>query len=82
MMKLIELIRGIATSDATFCADQGVVGETGEDPGGGERLSRIHRNRILMPMINEAIYAHMEGVGTVEAIDEVMKLGMGHPMGH
>lgn len=81
IMKLVELIRGQATSDQTMatasdlCARLEKTGvEAADYPG-------FIANRILMPMINEAIYALMEGVGTVEAIDTVMKLGMNHPMG-
>ncbi|HEX4346233.1 MAG TPA: 3-hydroxybutyryl-CoA dehydrogenase [Vicinamibacterales bacterium] len=81
MMPLVELIRGQATSDASMrtasdlCAALGKTGvEANDYPG-------FIANRILMPMINEAIFAVMEGVGTPEAIDSVMKLGMNHPMG-
>ena len=81
MMKLIELIRGIATSDATFALIKELSVKLGKTPVEVNDYPGFIANRILMPMINEAIYAHMEGVGTVEAIDEVMKLGMGHPMG-
>jgi len=81
MMKLIELIRGIATSDATFALIKSLAEKLGKTPVEVNDYPGFIANRILMPMINEAIYAHMEGVGTVEAIDEVMKLGMGHPMG-
>ena len=81
MMKLIELIRGIATSDETFALIEGLSKKLGKVPVEVNDYPGFIANRILMPMINEAIYAHMEGVGTVEAIDEVMKLGMGHPMG-
>ncbi|MBD3258900.1 3-hydroxybutyryl-CoA dehydrogenase [candidate division GN15 bacterium] len=81
MMKLIELIRGIATTDETFALIEGLSKKLGKVPVEVNDYPGFIANRILMPMINEAIYAHMEGVGTVEAIDEVMKLGMGHPMG-
>ena len=81
MMKLIELIRGIATSDDTYALIKGLSEKLGKTPVEVNDYPGFIANRILMPMINEAIYAHMEGVGTVEAIDEVMKLGMGHPMG-
>jgi len=81
LMTLVELIRGQATSEASMavatelCARLGKTGvEAADYPG-------FISNRILMPMINEAIYAVMEGVGTPEAIDTVMKLGMNHPMG-
>ena len=81
MMKLIEVIRGIATSDTTYNTIRELALKLGKTPVEVNDYPGFIANRILMPMINEAIYAHMEGVGTVEAIDEVMKLGMGHPMG-
>jgi len=81
MMKLIELIRGIATSNETFAVIYELAKKLGKTPVEVNDYPGFIANRILMPMINEAIYAHMEGVGTVEAVDEVMKLGMGHPMG-
>jgi len=81
MMKLIEVIRGIATSDDTFKLISELATRLGKTPVEVNDFPGFIANRILMPMINEAIYAHMEGVGTVAAIDEVMKLGMAHPMG-
>ncbi|MCX6836003.1 MAG: 3-hydroxybutyryl-CoA dehydrogenase [candidate division Zixibacteria bacterium] len=81
MMKLIELIRGIATSNDTFAVIHELSRKLGKTPVEVTDYPGFIANRILMPMINEAIYAHMEGVGTIEAIDEVMKLGAGHPMG-
>lgn len=81
MMKLVELIRGIATSDETFKLTHDLAERLGKTPVEVNDFPGFIANRILLPMINEAIYAHMEGVGTLEAIDEVMKLGMGHPMG-
>ena len=81
MMKLIELIRGIATSDETFDTIKALAEKLGKTPVEVNDFPGFIANRILLPMINEAIYAHMEGVGTIEAIDSVMKLGMGHPMG-
>ncbi len=81
MMKLIELIRGMATSDETFALITELSKKLGKTPVEVNDFPGFIANRILMPMINEAIYAHMEGVGTCEAIDNVMKLGMGHPMG-
>jgi len=81
MMKLIELIRGIATSDETFKVIEELSKKLGKTPVEVNDFAGFIANRILMPMINEAVYAHMEGVGTIPAIDEVMKLGMGHPMG-
>ncbi len=81
MMKLIEVIRGLATTDETFTVIKELSEKLGKIPVEVNDFPGFVANRILMPMINEAIYAHMEGVGTVEAIDEVMKLGMAHPMG-
>jgi 3-hydroxybutyryl-CoA dehydrogenase len=81
MMKLVELIRGIATSNETFSVIYELSKKLGKTPVEVNDYPGFIANRILMPMINEAIYANMEGVGTVEAIDEVMKLGAGHPMG-
>ena len=81
MMKLIELIRGIATSDETFDTIKALSEKLGKVPVEVNDFPGFIANRILLPMINEAVFAHMEGVGTVEAIDSVMKLGMGHPMG-
>lgn len=81
IMKLIELIRGIATSDETFNLIRDLARKLGKTPVEVNDFPGFIANRILLPMINEAIFANMEGVGTVEAIDEVMKLGMGHPMG-
>jgi 3-hydroxybutyryl-CoA dehydrogenase len=81
MMKLIEVIRGIATSDDTFALVSDVSQKLGKTPVEVNDFPGFVANRILLPMINEAVYAHMEGVATVEAIDEVMKLGMAHPMG-
>lgn len=81
MMKLIELIRGIATSDETFDTIKALAEKLGKTPVEVNDYPGFIANRILMPMINEAAYALMEGVGTVEAIDTVMKLGMAHPMG-
>lgn len=81
MMKLVELIRGMATSDETFELISELSKKLNKIPVEVNDYPGFIANRILMPMINEAIFAHMEGVGTVEAIDQVMKLGMGHPMG-
>jgi 3-hydroxybutyryl-CoA dehydrogenase len=81
MMKLVELIRGMATSDETFSLIRDLSVKLQKTPVEVNDYPGFIANRLLLPMINEAIYAHMEGVGTVEAIDEVMKLGMGHPMG-
>ena len=81
MMKLVEMIRGIATSDETCALITDLAKKLDKVPVEVNDYPGFIANRILMPMINEAVYAHFEGVGTVEAIDEVMKLGMGHPMG-
>lgn len=81
MMQLVEVIRGIATSDATFQAVEEVARRMGKTPVEVNDFPGFVANRVLMPMINEAIYAVYEGVGTPEAVDMVMKLGMNHPMG-
>ena len=81
MMKLVEIIRGMATSDETFNLVSELSLKLNKTPVEVNDYPGFIANRIRMPMINEASYAHMEGVGTVAAIDEVMKLGMGHPMG-
>jgi 3-hydroxybutyryl-CoA dehydrogenase len=81
MMKLIELIRGIATSDETFNTIKELSVKLGKTPVEVNDYPGFIANRILMPMINEAVFTLMEGVGTAEAIDTVMKLGMNHPMG-
>lgn len=81
LMTLVELIKGIATSDETFQQVKGLAEALGKVPVEANDFPGFISNRILLPMINEAVYALMEGVGTVEAIDTVMKLGMNHPMG-
>lgn len=81
MMKLIELIRGMATSEETFKLIKELSEKLGKSPIEVNDFPGFIANRILMPMINEAVFALFEGVGTAEAIDSVMKLGMGHPMG-
>jgi 3-hydroxybutyryl-CoA dehydrogenase len=81
VMKLVELIRGIQTSDETFEAIHALTLKLGKTPAVSEDFPGFIANRILMPMLNEAIYTLYEGVGTVEAIDTTMKLGMNHPMG-
>ncbi|MFZ2006895.1 MAG: 3-hydroxybutyryl-CoA dehydrogenase [Stellaceae bacterium] len=80
-MSLIELIRGIATDEATFAATRDLVVKLGKTPVAAEDYPAFIVNRILLPMINEAVYTLYEGVGTVEAIDTAMKLGANHPMG-
>ena len=81
VMKLVEIIRGLVTSDGTFDVVRSLGEKMGKTPVEARDFPGFLANRILMPMINEAIYALFEGVGTAEAIDNVMKLGMNHPMG-
>jgi len=81
VMQLVELIRGISTSNATFTAIQEVVKRLGKQFVLSDDYPGFIVNRILMPMINEAVYALFEGVGTIEAIDKGMRLGTNHPMG-
>ena len=81
VMKLVEIIRGIATSDATFRVVEGLTQELGKVGLEVNDYPGFCANRILLPMINEAIFALFEGVATAESIDAVMKLGMNHPMG-
>jgi 3-hydroxybutyryl-CoA dehydrogenase len=80
-MKLVEVIRGIATSDEVLKLTMDLAKKMGKTPVEVNDYPGFVSNRVLLPMINEAIYAYMEGVGTPEAIDTVMKLGMNHPMG-
>lgn len=80
-MKLVEVIRGLATSDETTKIILELSDKFGKTPVEVNDFPGFVSNRILLPMINEAIYAYMEGVGTPEAIDTVMKLGMNHPLG-
>ncbi len=81
MMQLVEVVRGIATSDETFRAVEALARRLGKVPVEVNDFPGFVSNRVLMPMINEAICALQEGVGSAEAIDTVMKLGMNHPMG-
>jgi 3-hydroxybutyryl-CoA dehydrogenase len=81
LMKLVEVIRGIATSDETYSAVKDLSEKLGKVPVECNDYPGFVSNRVLMPMINEAIFALYEGVATKEAIDEIMKLGMNHPMG-
>jgi 3-hydroxybutyryl-CoA dehydrogenase len=81
VMQLVEVIRGLATSDATTQRTLELAKAVGKTPVEVNDYPGFVANRILMPMINEAVYCVMEGVGTPEAIDTVMKLGMNHPMG-
>ena len=81
VMQLVEVIRGLATSDATNARTVALAKALGKTPVEASDFPGFIANRILMPMINEACFAVMEGVGTPEAVDQVMKLGMNHPMG-
>jgi 3-hydroxybutyryl-CoA dehydrogenase len=81
LMKLVEVIRGIATSDETYAKVKELSEKFGKIPVECNDYPGFVSNRILMPMINEAVFALHEGVATREAIDEIMKLGMNHPMG-
>ncbi|WP_108484822.1 3-hydroxybutyryl-CoA dehydrogenase [Oceaniglobus ichthyenteri] len=81
VMQLVELIRGIATDKETFDACLGVVDRLGKTAATAEDFPAFIVNRILMPMINEAVYTLYEGVGNVNSIDQAMKLGTNHPMG-
>ncbi|MGD6856130.1 3-hydroxybutyryl-CoA dehydrogenase [Bacillus infantis] len=81
VMKLVEIIRGLATADEVYTAIEEMTHKLGKVPVEVNDFPGFVSNRILMPMINEAIYTLYEGVAEKEAIDEVMKLGMNHPMG-
>jgi 3-hydroxybutyryl-CoA dehydrogenase len=81
VMKLVEIIRGLATSDATTAAIVDLSAKLDKTPVEVNDYPGFVANRVLMPMINEAVYCLMEGVATAEAIDDVMKLGMNHPLG-
>jgi 3-hydroxybutyryl-CoA dehydrogenase len=81
LMTLVELIKGIATSEETFGVVRGLTEAMGKVPVEANDSPGFISNRVLIPMINEAVFVLMEGVGTAEAIDQVMKLGMNHPMG-
>jgi 3-hydroxybutyryl-CoA dehydrogenase len=81
VMQLVELIRGIATEDPTFEAARAFIGKLGKVTTTAEDFPAFIVNRILLPMINEAIYVLYEGVGSVESIDTAMRLGANHPMG-
>jgi 3-hydroxybutyryl-CoA dehydrogenase len=81
LMQLVELIRGIATDDETFTLARSFVHSLGKTTATSEDFPAFIVNRILLPMINEAVYTLYEGVGSVEAIDTAMKLGANHPMG-
>jgi 3-hydroxybutyryl-CoA dehydrogenase len=81
VMKLVEIIRGIATDDATYETVAGLAHRLGKTTALAEDFPGFMANRILMPMINEAVYTLYEGVGTITSIDTAMKLGCNHPMG-
>jgi 3-hydroxybutyryl-CoA dehydrogenase len=81
VMKLVEIVRGLATSDETSASIKAVCEKLGKVPVEVNDYPGFVSNRILLPMLNEAMYCVMEGVATPEAIDQVMKLGMNHPMG-
>ena len=81
VMQLVELIRGIATDEETYKTLHGVVEKLGKTSATAEDFPAFIVNRILMPMINEAVYTLYEGVGNVLSIDQSMKLGANHPMG-
>ncbi|MBK5102145.1 MAG: 3-hydroxybutyryl-CoA dehydrogenase [Desulfobacteraceae bacterium] len=81
VMKLVEIINGLATSEETFQVTRDLAVKLGKTPVPANDFPGFIANRVLLPMINEAVYALFEGVGTAEDIDQVMKLGMNHPMG-
>src|SRR5215469_8073972 len=81
VMTLVELIRGIATDEETFAVTRNLALKLGKIPVAAEDFPAFIVNRILLPMVNEAVYTLYEGVGSVEAIDTAMKLGANHPMG-
>ena len=81
VMKLVEVIRGLATSQETFETVRDLSGKLEKTPVEVNDAPGFVSNRVLMPLLNEAMYAVMEGVATAEAVDEVFKLGMAHPMG-
>ena len=81
LMKLPEVVRGLATSDETAALASEVGRRMGKEPVEAKDSPGFISNRILCPMINEAVFALQEGIGTPESIDTVMKLGMNHPMG-
>lgn len=81
VMKLVEIVRGLATSDETFATVRELTLKLGKTPVEVNDAPGFVSNRVLMPLLNEAMYAVMEGVADAEAVDEVFKLGMNHPMG-
>ena len=81
VMALVEIVRGLVTSNETFQAVRELAMKLGKTPVEVNDAPGFVSNRVLMPLLNEAMYAVMEGVATPEAVDEVFKLGMAHPMG-
>jgi 3-hydroxybutyryl-CoA dehydrogenase len=81
VMRLVEVVRGLATSQATYEAVRELAGRLGKTPVEVNDAPGFVSNRVLMPLLNEAMFAVMEGVATPEAVDEIFKLGMAHPMG-
>ena len=81
VMPLVEVVRGLATSDETYRVTKELAESLGKTAVEVNDFPGFVSNRVLMPMINEAVYCVMEGVGTAEAVDSIMKLGMNHPMG-
>jgi 3-hydroxybutyryl-CoA dehydrogenase len=81
VMTLVEIVRGLATSDETYRITKQLAETMGKTPVEVNDYPGFVSNRVLMPMINEAVFCVMEGVGTAEAIDSIMKLGMNHPIG-
>ena len=81
VMKLVEVVRGLATSDETYETVRELAEDLGKTPVEVNDAAGFVSNRVLMPMINEAVFCVHEGVATPEAVDTVMKLGMAHPMG-
>src|SRR5207249_8981326 len=81
VMKLVEIVRGLATADETFQTVRELAQKLEKTPVEVNDAPGFVSNRVLMPLLNEAMYAVMEGVATPEAVDEVFKLGMNHPMG-
>jgi len=81
VMALVEVIRGLQTSDATFATVRGLALDAGKTPVEVNDAAGFVSNRVLMPLLNEAMFTVMEGVATAEAVDEIFRLGMAHPMG-
>jgi len=81
LIRLVEIIRGLATAQETYDLVEATTRRLGKTPVEVHDAPGFVSNRVLLPMINEAVFALYEGVGTAEAIDQVMKLGMNHPMG-